>query len=144
MNPRSVDQKLIVLTITPQVTCLKLGKSVYLTYIVMRQKVSFGKCTARVKLELTDFCFDINPMKFDINPMKFDINPMKFDHFDWILLRTFSIIVESYHRYFPVFSQQLFGVTILKIPQLMQSKLSNKYLKTQSRSGFDVVLIQFS
>ena len=82
----------------------------------MRQKVSFGKCTARVKLELTDFCFDINPMKFDINPMKFDINPMKFDHFDWILLRTFSIIVESYHRYFPVFSQQLFGVTILKIP----------------------------
>ena len=48
--PQSVDQKLILLTITPLVTCLKYSKSIiYVTYIVMRQNV------ARVKLELTDF-----------------------------------------------------------------------------------------
>jgi hypothetical protein len=41
-NPRSVDQKLIVLTITPLVPCLKICKSIYITYIVMRQKVSLG------------------------------------------------------------------------------------------------------
>ena len=39
---------------------LKFSKSIYVPYIVMRQKVSLGmiefcECTARVKLELTPF-----------------------------------------------------------------------------------------
>ena len=42
LNLRSVDQKLIVLTITPEVICLKFSKSIYVTNIVMRQKVSLG------------------------------------------------------------------------------------------------------
>ena len=39
---QSVDQKLIMLTITPLVPCWKISKSIYLTYIVMRQKLSLS------------------------------------------------------------------------------------------------------
>ena len=35
-------QKSIVLTITPLVPYEKIGKSIYVTYIVIRQKVSLG------------------------------------------------------------------------------------------------------
>ena len=42
LNPRSVDQMWIELTITPLVPFWKISKSIYVKYIVMRQKVSLG------------------------------------------------------------------------------------------------------
>ena len=41
-RPESVDQKLTMPTITPLVPCRIISKSIYVTYIVMRQKVSLG------------------------------------------------------------------------------------------------------
>ena len=53
LNPKSVDQKLIMVTITQLIPCWEISKYIYVTYFVMRQKVSlvlsFGECTARVK-----------------------------------------------------------------------------------------------
>ena len=58
LNPRSVDQKLTMPTITPLVPCKKIGKSIYVTYIVMRQKMSLG---------LSKFCWVYCQSKVRIN-----------------------------------------------------------------------------
>ena len=42
LNPRSVDQKWTLLTISPLVPCQKISKSIFVTCIVLRQKVSLG------------------------------------------------------------------------------------------------------